>query len=102
MGVGRGCLGGGFPVGGWEDAERDGDAGFKVQIGDLSVREEAASPQPSVSRKEDKKIPLGFYERSRKEREEGKTVFSRLLELWLSIEFLLREGVGECVRKICG
>jgi hypothetical protein len=27
------------PIGGWEDAEGHGDAGFKVQVGDFSWRE---------------------------------------------------------------
>ena len=33
------CLRGGLPVGGGEDAEGDGDSGFKVQVDDLYRRE---------------------------------------------------------------
>lgn len=46
------------PVGRREDAERDGNTSFKVQIDDLCGRERIFSYNLSWARKEDKKNPL--------------------------------------------
>jgi hypothetical protein len=63
-----GAAGIGFPVSGREDAEGNRDAGLKVQIDDLSGREEAVFSQPSVSdeRKTRRSLLLLYLERSRK------------------------------------
>ncbi|KAL1854789.1 hypothetical protein VTK73DRAFT_8702 [Phialemonium thermophilum] len=73
VGLGGGLGGGRFPVGGREDAEWDGDAGFKVQIDDLLPAREGSSPRPSEERKEDKKIPLASLGKEVEMKEEKKT-----------------------------
>jgi hypothetical protein len=58
-----GCLGFGLPVCRGEDAERHGDAGFKVQVGDLGGRERAdllARPFAESRKEDDKKTTSCF------------------------------------------
>lgn len=65
MGCGSGFS---FPVRRREDAEGNRDAGFKVQVGDLSNARGSLLLDLPMYRKEDKKIPLASFEKKSKKR----------------------------------
>lgn len=87
-----GGLGFAVLVGRGEDAERDGDAGFKVQIDGLRVLERIFSYNLSIyeRRKEDEKDPLALVPRNKREKRREKRKSQGSLASFLRPTCLLR------------
>jgi hypothetical protein len=64
----------GVLVGAWEDAEGNGNSGFKVQVDDLPERKICLLDDLPTRRKEDKKIPLASFLEKLKEMEKKRRI----------------------------